>query len=285
MRTEAGTRNEGSRTIRKRIMCKEMERTEELVDWFKDKGAVLVAFSGGVDSAVVAKAAAEALGERAIAATASSPTLPSRELETAKKVAREIGITHEIFFEDEFENPKFAENSPERCYHCREGLIRGLRKVAQTQGIYCIVDGANADDALQHRPGMRAMRENGVRSPLLELGIGKEDVRKIARHFNLSVSDKPSMACLASRIPYGERITKEKLHMVEKSEEFIRNLGFEQVRVRHHGGIARIEVAKKDIPRVLELQEEIAKKMKEIGFTYVALDLEGYRSGSMDEVL
>jgi uncharacterized protein len=262
-----------------------MRKAQELVDWFRDKDAVLVAFSGGVDSAVVARAALEALGARAIAATASSATLPSWELESAKKVAREIGILHEIFFEDEFANPKFAENSPERCYHCRKGLIGGLRRVAKSYGIRCIVDGANADDAKQHRPGMRAMRENGVRSPLLELGIGKKEVREIARYFNLSVSEKPAMACLASRIPYGEKITREKLRRVEKAEEFMRSLGFKQLRVRHHGSIARIEVARDDLSKVLEHREEIVRKLKEIGFTYVTIDLEGYRSGSMDEVL
>lgn len=257
----------------------------QLVDWFRDKESVVVALSGGVDSSVVARAAFEALGKRAIAATAKSATLAATELEIAKKVAREIGITHEIFIEDEFENPKFSENSPERCYHCRKGLIKGLRKVARKYSAKYIVDGANADDALQHRPGLRALKENGVRSPLMELGIGKEEVRRIAKYFNLSVSEKPSMACLASRIPYGERITEERLRRIEEAEGFIENLGFEQVRVRYHSNIARIEVAKEDIPRAIKFREKILKKLKEIGFAYVALDLEGYRSGSMDEVL
>ncbi len=257
----------------------------KVVDWFRDKESVVIALSGGVDSSVVAKAAFEALGKKAIAATAKSATLAAAEFETAKKVAREIGIKHEIFTEDEFENPKFAENSAERCYYCRKGLISGLRKVAKKYSAKYIVDGANADDALQHRPGLRALKENGVRSPLMELGIGKEEVRRIAGHFNLSVSSKPSMACLASRIPYGEGITKEKLRRIEEAEDFIKNLGFGQVRVRHHGSIARIEVPEKDIPKLLEFRKKILDKLKELGFTYVALDLEGYRSGSMDEVL
>ncbi len=260
-------------------------KAEELISWFRDKKSVIVALSGGVDSSVVAKAASVALGEKAIAATAKSATLAASEFEIAKKVAREIGITHEIFAENEFEDPRFAENSPERCYHCRKGLTAGLKEVARKYRAKYIVDGANADDVLQHRPGLRAMKENGVRSPLIELGIGKEEVRRIAKHFNLSVHSKPSMACLASRIPYGQRITTEKLRKVEEAEGFIRKLGFKQVRVRHHGSIARIEVAKKDIPRALEFREKISKKLKEIGFTYAALDLEGYRSGSMDEAL
>lgn len=259
-------------------------KARELINWFKDKESVVVALSGGVDSSVAAKAAFEALGEKAIAATAKSTTLAAAEFETAKKVAEEIGITHEIFAEDEFENPKFAENSPERCYHCRKGLIKGLREVAEKHSAKYIVDGANADDALQHRPGLRALKENGVRSPLMELGIGKEEVRRIARYFDLSVRSKPPMACLASRIPYGERITKEKLRRIEEAEDFIKKLGFEQVRVRHHSSIARIEVPEKDIPKLLKFRKRILKNMKK-KFTYVALDLEGYRSGSMDEVL
>ncbi len=258
---------------------------EKLVEWFEDKDGVVVAFSGGVDSSVVAKAAALALTSKAIAATARSATFSASELKMAVKTAEEIGIKHVLFDEDEFENPGFVENSPMRCYHCRVGLVEGLKMIAGEHGISVIVDGANADDVKQHRPGLRAMRENGVRSPLLELGIGKGDVRKIAAHLGLSVKDKPSMACLASRIPYGERITKDKLAMVEMAEEYLRGLGLRIVRVRNHGGIARIEVDKSEIGRIVNQRDEVVGRLKEIGFTYVALDLEGYRSGSMDEAL
>ncbi len=258
---------------------------EKLLTWFRDKEGVVVAFSGGVDSAIVAKAAATILNSRAIAATARSATLLKSELESAIDTASEVGIRHVVFDEDEFEEPGFVENSPMRCYHCRKGLVAGLRKVAAEHAIELLVDGANADDIKQHRPGLRAMRESGVRSPLLELGVGKEDVRRIAAEVGLTVADKPSMACLASRIPYGERITKEKLTMIEEAEEYLRGLRFRVVRVRSHEGTARIEVAKEEIPKALRARKKIVERLKRIGFVYVTLDLEGYRSGSMDEAL
>jgi uncharacterized protein len=262
-----------------------MKNAAELVDWFRDKGGVLVAFSGGVDSAVVAKAALSALGDNAVAATADSATLAKEELQHAKKLAGEIGIEHVVFEEDEFDNPRFIENPPDRCYHCRSTLIAGLKEIAAQRKIEVIVDGANADDSKQHRPGMRAMRENGVRSPLLELGFGKNMVRSIARELGLSVAEKPAMACLASRIPYGEVITMEKLRKIEEAEAYLKELGFKQLRVRHHRGIARIEVGEEEIPNVMENRRRIAEKLRRLGFSYVTLDLEGYRSGSMDEVL
>jgi uncharacterized protein len=257
----------------------------ELLEWFKDKDGAIIAFSGGVDSSVVAKAAKEALGSRAIAVTSHSATFPGREIENAKRVAREIGIKLEVIYEDELKNPQFVENSPERCYYCREGLIKGVKAVAKKYGISLIVDGANADDPKEHRPGLKAMKEAGVRSPLLELGLGKREVREIARKFGLSVHDKPSMACLASRIPYGERITRQKLLKIDKAEEFLVGLGIRQLRVRYHSGIARIEVSEEDIPIILKNRLQVAKYLGRLGFTYVTLDLDGYRSGSMDEAL
>jgi uncharacterized protein len=262
-----------------------MKNQKLLENWFNDKDGVLVAFSGGVDSSVVAKAAFISLREKAIAATAVSPTYPKVELNNAKKVAEEIGIKHILFEEDEFENPKFIENPPDRCYHCRKSLIKGLKTIKEAEGVSIIVDGANNDDIKQHRPGMRAMRENGVRSPLLELGLGKTAVRDLARAYGLSVADKPSMACLASRIPYGEIITKDKLLKIAKAENYLHELGFRQFRVRNHYGIARIEVFHQDIMKAVEYREVIIDKFRALGFKYIALDLEGYRPGSMDEVL
>lgn len=262
-----------------------MEKTEKLLAWFRDKKSVAVAFSGGVDSAVVAKAARIALGENAIAVTARSSTLPQSELESAAIVAEEIGIEHVVIDEDEMDDPRFVKNPENRCYFCREGLVKAIRRLADSRGIKHVLDGANADDQGEHRPGLLALREGGALSPLMELELGKADVREIATGFGLSVSDKPSMACLASRIPYGEPITKEKLVMVEKAEDYLKSLGFKQLRVRNHAGIARIEVVVGEIKKAIENKDKIAKKLKQLGFSYVTLDLEGYRSGSMDEVL
>jgi uncharacterized protein len=262
-----------------------MDKSEKLLKWFVDKESVAVALSGGVDSSLVAKAAHRVLGQNAIAVTAKSSTLPERELECAKKVAGEIGIEHIMIDEDELDDPRFVENPANRCYFCREGLVRAIKKLADERGIKHVLDGANADDPGEHRPGLQALREEGARSPLLELGFTKKEVREVARQFKLSVSDKPSMACLASRIPYGEPITKKKLTMVEKAEDYLKEKGFRQVRVRNHGGIARIELEKAETPQAFALKDEISHELKKLGFNYVTLDLEGYRSGSMDEVL
>ncbi|MFQ5974864.1 MAG: ATP-dependent sacrificial sulfur transferase LarE [Candidatus Hydrothermarchaeales archaeon] len=261
------------------------KKAEKLLEWLADKGSVLVAFSGGVDSSVVAKASYFSLGENAIAVTARSSTLSKSEFESAKKVAEEMGISHIIIEEDELDDPRFVENPEDRCYYCRSGLVTALKKLAKEKKINYVLDGANSNDLKGHRPGLRALREQGARSPLLELGFGKKDVRGIARDFGLSTYDKPSMACLASRIPYGEKITHGKLEMVEKAEDFLRGKGFRQVRVRHHHGIARIEVSDAEIEKVTRLRKEISEEFRKLGFKYIALDLEGYRSGSMDEVL
>jgi uncharacterized protein len=256
-----------------------------LVDWFGGLEGAAIAFSGGVDSAVIAKAAKEALKERAIAVTSDSKTFPEKELEHAKKIAKEIGIKHEIVTENELENPLFVKNPQDRCYHCRKGLIKGLKAAADKYNITTIVDGANASDMGEHRPGIKAMKEAEIKSPLLELGITKEGVRAIAGEFGLSVKEKPAMACLASRIPYGERITEQKLKKIEKAETLLRELGISQTRVRHHDAMARIEVMPEDMTRVIEMKKEITEAFKSLGFSYVTLDVLGYRSGSMDEVL
>lgn len=247
--------------------------------------SVVVAFSGGVDSTLVAKLCYDLLGERALAVTASSETYPGYELESAKKVAREIGIPHLIIETKELEIKGFADNPPDRCYFCKTELFEKLKELAQKEGYKHVLDGANADDLQDYRPGSQAAQELGVRSPLREAGLTKDDIRAISRALGLSTWDKPSYACMSSRFPYGEAITPEKLLAVSLSEAFLRRLGFRQFRVRHHGSIARIELGEEEIPLAIQRRDEIAEKLKEIGYTYITLDLQGYRTGSMNEVL
>lgn len=266
---------------------------DRLIAWFKknykDNSMAIIAFSGGVDSSVIAKAAFIALEKNAIAVTANSRTFPEYELLEAKKIADEIGIEHIIIEEDELKDERVRKNTEQRCYFCRSNLAAALKKFAEKHAErkgYIIVDGANRDDQLDYRPGLKALKEHGVRSPLIELGIGKEEVREIAKIFKLSNADKPSMACLASRIPYGEEITLEKLEKVEKAEKFLKALGFSQLRVRcHNNAIARIEIEEKEIIKAVEKRKEIVSELKKIGFNYIALDLQGYRSGSLNEII
>ena len=264
---------------------------DKLIAWFKENcknsGIAIVAFSGGVDSSVIAKAAFLALNENAIALTANSKTFPKYELEEAKKVAKEIGIKHVIIEEDELRDERVRKNTEQRCYFCRSNLAIALKNFAEKYASnYVIVDGANKDDTFDYRPGLKALKEHGIRSPLIELGIGKKEVREIAKIFNLSNADKPSMACLASRIPYGEEISYEKLEKVEKAEKFLKELGFKQVRVRYHNNeIARIEVNENELIKAIEKRSEIISELKNIGFNYIALDLQGYRQGSLNEVI
>ena len=259
-----------------------------LQEWFKDKESVLVALSGGVDSSLVAAVAKKALGDRAIAVTEKSPTLPSEEFRAAKKVAEEIGIELVVVKANELANPNFAKNPTNRCYYCKSELVSKLRQVAKERGIATIVDGTNASDLGAHRPGTRAMRKGGCRSPLAELGIGKEEIRELARHMRLSAADRPSMACLASRFPYGMKLTALDLRRVADAECFLRKrLGIRQLRVRDHSGVARIEVGREERKLFFRegVMDEVHAKLKSLGFSYVTLDLRGYRSGSMDEGL
>lgn len=262
------------------------ERLKELKGEMKKKGNILVALSGGVDSSVIAKIAYDSLGDNALAVVADSETLPRAELKEAKRVAHEIGIPLKVISFSELDCKDFVENPPNRCYHCRKELSRELKKVAESMDIGTIADGINSSDFGEHRPGIRAADEEGIWHPFVEFDFGKGDIRQLAELLRLSISDKPSMACMSSRIPYRERITKEKLERIEKAEALLKEMGFVQVRVRAHGDIARIEVLRSDIVRFLETDtNEIAKRFKELGFMYITLDLEGYRSGSMDEVL
>jgi pyridinium-3,5-biscarboxylic acid mononucleotide sulfurtransferase len=257
------------------------KRTEKLRAYFSDLGNVVVAFSGGVDSGVLAKTAYDALGDKAVAAIIDSPTVDSSELRSAKELADMIGIRLIVIKHDELMNPCFVRNEPDRCYHCKKDILSILQKVATEQGIKTVVEGTNADELLGHRPGYKAVKEAGVHSPLSELGYTKKDIREMASQMKLPNAQKPSMACLSSRIPYGTPITKELLEKVSKAEAIIRAAGVAQLRVRCFDDLAVIEVCEKDYDRVIGDRKRITKELKALGYRRVTMDLEGYSTGSM----
>lgn len=248
-------------------------------------GSVAVALSGGVDSGLVAKVARDRLGDSAIALTAVSPSLPAQERQAVSELVRRIGIRHRFLDSTETDDPRYQANAPDRCYFCKTNVYEVLIDYAEGEGYRCLVDGTNADDVGDHRPGRRAARERGVRSPLQEAALDKAAVRALARELGLPIWDKPAAACLASRIPYGSAVTSAKLSQVEAAEAMLGALGLRQLRVRHHGQVARLEVEPRDLELVLEQRRRIARELKELGFVYVTLDLEGFRSGSMNEAL
>jgi uncharacterized protein len=225
------------------------------------------------------------LGANCIAATAISETYPREEWDEAERLAKEIGVEHLICETHELEDEEYAVNNPDRCYHCKKTLFTELEPLAQTRGIRYIAYGAMADDVGDHRPGHRAARDFEIRAPLLEAGLGKADIRELSRRLHLSTWNKPAFACLSSRVAYGERVTAEKLHQLDEAERFLRQLGFGNFRVRLHDTIARIEVAPADFGRIIERHAEIVERFKALGFIYVTLDLQGFRSGSMNEPL
>jgi pyridinium-3,5-biscarboxylic acid mononucleotide sulfurtransferase len=263
-----------------------MEALHKLVDWFLTNAddKVIVALSGGVDSAVVALAAKKALGNGAIAITADYKTLAEEELAVACQVAKEIGIKHKVIEYNELENTSFVKNDIMRCYYCRTELGQHLAEEAKRTGTTLIVDGTNIDDLKDYRPGIRALRENGVRSPMIELGIGKIEIREIAKSFGLSVYDKPSNACLASRIPTGSEVTNEKLRRIENAEIIVKTIfSVRQVRVRDHGDLARIEVGRDELHKMFDVDKLalLDKKLKELAFKFVSVDVAGYKTGKL----
>ena len=248
---------------------------------------VVVAFSGGVDSSLVLAVARECLKEKCLAATATSETYSHKELDAARVFARRIGAEHYVFETGELDIDGFRENPPDRCYFCKRELFSKLRELAQERELAYVVDGANADDRHDHRPGLRAGAELGVRSPLVEAGITKDEVREISRALGLPTWARPARACLASRFPYGSEITAGKLAQVAAAEDVLESLGFTQYRVRHHGDVARIEVPADEVARLTEpkTRAKVIGELKRVGFTYVTVDLQGFRSGSMNEIL
>lgn len=260
-------------------------RLEQLKDYLKNLESVVVAFSSGVDSTFLLKVAHDVLQNNVIAVTASSRVFPARELNEAKEFCQKEGIKHIIVETDEFNIEEFSQNPPNRCYICKRELFLKFLDVAKNNNIKHVIEGSNLDDDGDYRPGMKAVRELGIKSPLKEFGFTKNEIRALSKTLGLSTFEKPSFACLVSRFVYGEEITEDKLKMVEKAEQFLLDTGFHQVRVRVHSNIARIEVLPEEFKKLTDNRLMIARKLKDFGFAYVTVDLFGYRTGSMNETL
>jgi uncharacterized protein len=253
-------------------------------------GSAIIAFSGGVDSTFVAAVARDVLADRALAVTGVSPSVPESEIEEAKRLAQQIGIAHELIQTREMDDPDYVKNNPDRCFHCKDELYGRLSAMARERGYEYVLDGCNVDDTADYRPGRQAAGLHSVRSPLVEAGLTKEDIRKLSRERGLPTWDKPAMPCLSSRIPYGTPVTIENLSRIGRAEQYLRSLGVRQLRVRHHvlpsgDPLARIETDEAGLAVLLERRLEIAERLKSLGYLYVTLDLAGYRTGSLNEAL
>jgi uncharacterized protein len=261
------------------------EKTQALKETIAASGSMLVAFSGGVDSTLLAMLVKEVLGNNSAFVLLDSPVVPRAASAEARRIARELGLDLDVIPVPLMEHEEFRKNPVHRCYICKKISAAYLRQRAEERGLASIADGMNVSDTGEHRPGLAASTEAGIVHPFIECGITKPEIREIARMYGLSLWQKPSAACLSSRIPYGEEITPEKLRIIEEAEAYLAGQGFGQLRVRLHGNIARIEVLKDEMGKILDMQPSVTKKLRSLGFSYVTLDLDGFRSGSLDEVL
>jgi pyridinium-3,5-biscarboxylic acid mononucleotide sulfurtransferase len=261
------------------------EKYARLQHILRDMKSCVVAYSGGMDSTFLAKVAYDVLGKNALAVTATSSTYQQRELADAKRFAKQIGIQHIIIQSEELDISNFSKNPPDRCYFCKKELFRKIREIADDHRFSYVLDGSTVDDITDYRPGSKASVEAGITSPLRNAGLTKHDIRDLSKYLHLESAGKPAMACLASRFPYGVKITKERLNQIGKAEEFLTSLGVSHCRVRYHNDTARIEVAQKDFKKIMTNRDAIVRRFKKLGFIYVTLDIEGYRTGSLNEVL
>lgn len=260
---------------------------QRLKDIISNMGSVAVAFSGGVDSSLLLKVASDLLSERAVGITAISLTYPRNELDEAKQIASEIGVKHIVIDSAELENEDFVKNDERRCYYCKKELFSLLKRIANDLDLAWVLDGSNSDDVMDYRPGRDAAREEKVRSPFIEAGINKATIRLLAKKYHLSVWNKPAAACLSSRLPYGTSIKKERLEKIYLGELILKEAGFRHCRLRYHEEIARLELPAEDFPKIImpQVRKKIISGLKQLGFHYISLDIEGYRTGSMNEIL